>query len=169
MLTQSLVFSLGEKDNELSMNPQDATDASAVLQCYAERLVALRADNLDSIGELLAENVEFEDPFNHSYRRQDYQQIMADMFASLSDVSFDVQRVDPIPNGGYLVWTFSAYSKITGTIQTEGVSLILLNEQNKIRLHRDFWDGSAVMTGIPVLGTVIRQVKKRAAAVVSNV
>ena len=136
----------------------------ALLEHYAERLQQLSADNLEPMLELLADNVEFRDPFNHTHSRDQYRDVMVDMFASLDNVQFDVTQIDATPQGGYLTWVFSGYSAITKQIRAEGVSQIRVHADGKIDRHIDYWDGSEIMQGVPLLGWIVRTVKRRASA-----
>ncbi|MBV1788172.1 nuclear transport factor 2 family protein [Marinobacterium sp. D7] len=131
------------------------------LKQYADLLETLTPDNLDAMQQLLADDVEFKDPFNHTSGKAGYREVMVDMFANLDDIQFRVKQIDPTPTGGYLIWEFSAYSTITKAIRAEGVSHILIDAEGKITRHYDYWDGSRIMDGMPVIGCIVRWVRKR--------
>ncbi|MGH1460951.1 MAG: nuclear transport factor 2 family protein [Neptuniibacter sp.] len=131
------------------------------LPAYAQQLSNLTRDNLPLLFESLATDVEFRDPFNHSYSRQAFLSILEDMFTRLNDVSFTIHGMQENDREGSLYWTFSASSPSMGVIKFEGMSRVVADEHCRIILHHDFWDASELMQKIPVLGTVIRQIRKK--------
>ncbi|KEA61763.1 putative transcriptional regulator [Marinobacterium lacunae] len=138
------------------------TENKDLLTQYASLLEALSPENMDSMLTLLAEDVEFKDPFNHTRDKAGYRAVMTDMFESLENIQFKVKQIAPTPRGGYLLWDFSAYSKITKAIYAEGVSHIEINAEGKINRHYDYWDGSLIMDGMPLIGRVVKWVRKKA-------
>lgn len=133
-----------------------------LLKRYADLLETLTPESLDEMLQLLADNVEFKDPFNHTTGKAGYRAVMIDMFANLDNIQFKVKQIDATPTGGYLVWKFSAYSRITKAIQAEGVSQILIDSEGKISRHYDYWDGSRIMDGMPLIGQIVRWIRTRA-------
>ncbi|GGB91757.1 hypothetical protein GCM10011352_17270 [Marinobacterium zhoushanense] len=138
------------------------TEHETLLRRYADLLQTLTPDRVDQMLQLLAEDVEFKDPFNHTTSKAGYRAVMMDMFASLDNIQFRVKQIDATPTGGYLIWEFSAFSNITKAIHAEGVSHILINAEGKISHHQDYWDGSRIMDGIPLLGRIVKSVRNKA-------
>lgn len=131
------------------------------LSDYGQRLADLTAENLPSLAPVLAEDLEFRDPFNHTYRKEQFIAIMADMFSRLDQVKFEVHNLIVQGNEGTLYWNFSASSRITGHFSFEGCSRIVRDNNGLICLHRDYWDGSELMQQLPVLGAVIGKVRSK--------
>ncbi len=131
---------------------------------YAECLVTLTPSRLDTLAEHCDDNVEFIDPFNHSHGIDELTRVMGDMFAKLDDVRFVVNDIALNDEGGYLYWSYSADSTLTGQFEVDGVSLIRLNSEGKVLFHQDIWDASVLMEQLPVVGKGIRMVRRRASS-----
>jgi len=128
---------------------------------YAYQLSNLTPDSLDSLRPLLAENLEFRDPFNHTFTQDAFIAILEDMYLKLDQVSFAVQAQLQQGHEGVLYWTFSANSKMTGRFEFEGSSRVVLGKEGKIELHHDYWDGSELMQRIPLVGRIIRKLRQK--------
>lgn len=133
------------------------------LDHYIEVLQNLRLDTLEALANCCAEDVVFKDPFNHTQSKHAYLAVMKDMFESLNDVRFVVEEAEATEKGAYLTWFFTANSRLTGTINVQGMSRIVFNAEGKVSQHMDYWDGSVVMEAIPLFGAMVRAIKKRAA------
>jgi len=134
-----------------------------ILNNYASCLARLQPTTISVLGGLVADDVHFSDPFNHVQGKTAFLGIMEEMFRQLSDVRFEVFECQLQGRTGYLYWRFSAASSLTGAFSAEGVSRICLNENGLVISHQDFWDASILMQEFPLLGRVIRYIRKRAA------
>ena len=122
---------------------------------YVQVLEQLSPDNLDRLNAVTAEQIEFKDPFNHTTTRTELIALMADMFAKLNEVHFDVHQASGSGQQGMLYWTFSGHSKLTGRVEIKGMSQIVADQSGRVILHHDFWDGSEMMQKVPWLGALI--------------
>lgn len=107
--------------------------------------------------------VYFKDPFNEVRGLADLQQIFAHMFRSLHEPEFRIHQMAGADKTGYLEWRFYFKLKPKGeTQQINGMSKILINEQDKVIVHMDYWDsGEYVYQKVPVLGALVKLVAKR--------
>lgn len=128
---------------------------------YGLALSQLNRENLEELRKYLAEDIEFRDPFNHSFTQTAFIEILDDMFVRLGDVRFEVHRSIQEGSSGVLHWTFHASNKYTGDIKFEGMSHVFKNKAGKVVRHYDHWDGSFLMEKIPLLGRVIRFLRCR--------
>lgn len=125
------------------------------LREYVEVLENLNANNLDSLENTLAPVVSFKDPFNDIGTREAFIAIMEDMFTRLSNVKFVVHQTIEKENDAFLQWTFYGDSSITGSFDFKGTSVLKVDENKKVILHHDYWDGSIVIQKVPFIGRVI--------------
>ncbi|BBB26783.1 nuclear transport factor 2 family protein [Amphritea japonica] len=130
---------------------------------YAMQLTQLKPDSLETLANLVAEDVCFSDPFNTVQGKASFIGVMAEMFEQLDDVRFDLFDSQIQGNVGYLYWRFSAVSSLTGRFSTEGCSRICFNTALLVVKHQDFWDASLLMQQFPLLGRLIRIIRNRAA------
>lgn len=128
---------------------------------YVEVLENLNSENLGSLCNITTGAFSFRDPFNHTHTQADFIAIMQDMFKRLSLVRFQVHRSVQQDQHAFIYWTFYGNSRFTGEFSFEGVSRIEANDVGKVMLHHDFWDASELMEKVPLLGAVIRKVRKK--------
>ena len=128
----------------------------------------LTADSVDKLGSFYSEDCEFTDPFQTVHGRAAVIDIYREMFSQLHAPEFSRVRVLGLPKpncqGQELVvaWEFSFALSPTKARQTiPGCSLLQLNESLHIVRHFDYWDASALMQSLPVLGPVIGFVRKK--------
>jgi len=133
------------------------------LSQYALAMNNLRAENLEKLKELVSEDIEFQDPFNHSFNRDAFIETLQDMFNKLEQVRFEVHEMLQQEQQAVLYWTFSANSRSTGPISVEGMSRIRVDSAGRVCLHQDFWDASQIMQQIPLIGRVIAWLRNKMA------
>ena len=126
---------------------------------YVQVLENLSAKNLQSLGDVTAHSVCFVDPFNDTRTQLAFISIMQDMFTQLSSVKFVVHTAVQQDDTAFIYWTFHADSRFTGPFDFQGTSLLKANEEGKVVLHHDFWDGSILMQKVPVLGSIIKRLR----------
>ena len=133
------------------------------LDRYIAALQHLSPDSVAELRELLADDVEFCDPFNRVQGVENYLAVLADMFSRLDNVGFSVHESSRQGQVAYLYWTFTASSRLTGQLSFPGVSRLQLQADGRIALHEDFWDSAALYGKLPLVGGLIRWLRKRAA------
>ena len=133
------------------------------LENYAWALTRLKADNLTELRRLTAPEIRFIDPFNQLTGQDNFIGILTEMFEQCSSVHFDVHQQQLQGRSGFLYWTFTATSYRLGTLSFEGTSRIEFDQQGLVLLHQDFWDTAHLFKKIPLLGSVIRLIRKKAA------
>jgi hypothetical protein len=130
---------------------------------YVEVLENLNAHNIENLLHVTEKNINFRDPFNETNTQSDFVLIMEDMFVKLPSVRFKVHKAIQQEQEAFIHWTFYGSSRVTGEFSFEGTSLIKADDEGKVVLHHDFWDGSALMQKIPLLGSIIRKVRSKLA------
>jgi limonene-1,2-epoxide hydrolase len=109
------------------------------------------------------EKVYFKDPFNEVRGLRDVRQVFSHMFENLIEPQFRVHHMAGADKTGYLEWRF--YFKLKPNAQTQqinGMSKILINDQDKVVVHIDYWDsGEYVLQKVPVIGALNRWVAKK--------
>lgn len=133
------------------------------LDRYIAALQHLSPDSVGELRQLLADDVEFCDPFNRVQGADNYLAVLGDMFSRLDNVGFSVHESSRQGQVAYLHWTFTASSRLTGQLSFPGVSRLQLQEDGRISLHEDFWDSAALYGKLPLVGGLIRWLRKRAA------
>ena len=133
------------------------------LDHYITLLENLSPANLEQLRELVDNDIRFSDPFNEVAGVDAYLQLLRDMFQRLEDVRFTIRESVKQDRIAYLYWTFSASSKITGKLHFQGTSRLLFAEDGRVVCHQDFWDSAAIYQQLPIIGILVRWLRKRAA------
>ncbi|MBA2674784.1 nuclear transport factor 2 family protein [Ramlibacter sp.] len=120
------------------------------------------------LGTYYREDAAFKDPL-HAVRGIDaIRAVYQHMFDAMDAPRFVVTHRFANGPDCVLVWEFSfvlrGYPR-KGTLTMHGVSHLLLDADGRIAVHRDYWDAAEeVYEKIPVLGALMRWLKRRAGA-----
>lgn len=143
-----------------STDPRAAVDALAT---FYERLTP---QDLDRLPEFYAADARFKDPFNEVQGLPAIRRIFAHMFVALQEPRFVItQRLVDGPQA-FLVWEFRFRLRRfdTTTLQViRGGSHLVLGEDGKVTLHRDYWDAAEELyEKLPGVGALMRWLKRQA-------
>lgn len=147
------------------------TDTEKVIAAYGAAWEALTPDGIGDLLALTSPAIRFTDPFNDVTGREGYRAVLEKMFRDVASVRSTVRDIaisGRDPARGYLRWqvAWTAKGKSTGPETViEGVSEIRVDHQGLIACHFDYWDPArTVYETIPVLGAVLRAIRKTIAA-----
>ena len=148
------------------------THTPPALNAAVQRLVQffekLQPQDLPRLPELYATGARFKDPFNEVQGLPAIERIFAHMFESLDSPHFIVTERIVQDNKCFLVWDFRFRFKRfdTQTWQTvRGGTHLVFNDAGLVILHRDYWDAAEELyEKLPVVGTLVRLLRRRAAA-----
>lgn len=119
---------------------------------------------LRQLGRVYAPEASFKDPFNDVQGIDAIERVFARMFEGLTDVRFEFMTATRERDDGFLVWdmTFRLRSSPHTTRRIHGASHVRFDDAGKVLRHRDYWDvGEEVYEKIPVLGAIVRFVRRR--------
>lgn len=115
---------------------------------------------------LLSNSIEFKDPFNHVFKKEDAVRIFEHMFASTHEPKFNVIQAQIKHNSGLAYWQFSFKTDQKSAMKhIYGTSLIEINDLGLVSKHIDFWDPAEhLYESVPLLGRLLKMIKKRLSA-----
>lgn len=119
----------------------------------------------DLLEEVYAEDLLFQDSFHKIESREAFLNYCSELYQNLSSCDFEFHDQWLSDGQAMLTWTMT-YShpklKRGRHITVQGASHIRFNE--KVYFHQDYFDGGALLyEHVPVLGSIIQQLKKRMA------
>lgn len=140
---------------------------SEFLQRFASGFAALDKHNLDRLGELYSDDIQFRDPLHEIHGLADLRRYFEQLYANVRELHFDFQGYDQVAEGeGYLRWTMRyRHPRLSGgeEICVPGCSHLRWRD-GRVYNHRDFFDaGNLLYEHLPVFGSVIRWLKGRLA------
>jgi len=145
-----------------TVNPEAAVDRIVAL------FEGLTPADLQRLHAYYRPDAWFKDPFNEVRGLDGVQRIFAHMFEALEDPRFTITA--RVVQGGecFLVWEFRFRFRGVRRGQEQlvrGGSHLKLADDGRIAWHRDYWDAAEeVYEKLPVLGTLMRWLKRRAAS-----
>lgn len=130
------------------------------MQTLVEWLSNLNQESLKQIDNYYHSDCEFQDPFNHVRGLSKIRHLFNEMF-ELDEARFEL--VDHIQQDNKLFITWDLSFSFRGKHQSiHGSSYILMADDGLIVSHRDYWDAAEqVYEKIPILGWILRKIKKR--------
>ncbi len=131
---------------------------------YVTVFESLTPETIAQLEPLLSASVHFRDPFNDVRGLAGVRQVLEDMFRRASRPGFKVQHWTVDGDRGYILWTFSASLPGLGPWQVDGVSRLVFDEDGRIARHVDYWDAGSLYEKLPLVGGLIRLIKRRMGA-----
>jgi steroid Delta-isomerase len=136
---------------------------AAAVAAYFE---ALAPGTLAQLGSVYADDARFIDPFNDVTGLPGIRAVFAHMFATLDAPRFEV--IESLTEGDQcvLTWNFAFRSKGQEKERViHGASHLRFAADGRVAWHRDYWDPAReVYEGVPVLGAVMRWLRRRLTA-----
>jgi steroid Delta-isomerase len=133
-------------------------------EAAAERYIAfcesLTPGDLERLEEVCAPGIRFSDPFNDVTGVDAYRRVLARMFADVGRPEFRVAAHALSGSTCFLRWTFSFRAAKGGTVTIEGVSEVAFGPDGRVTRHVDFWDAGRIYERIPLLGGLVRLVRR---------
>jgi len=140
-------------------------DTRASLDAYIRFYETLTPKSVGELRSLVAPDVRFRDPFNDVQGVDAYERVLAKMFEDLDEPRFEVRHSALEGAIGFLTWRFVYRDKRGRERTIVGMSELHFDAEGRVALHVDHWDAAAqVYEHLPVLGIVLRRIRRRIAA-----
>lgn len=128
----------------------------AVIDWYS----TLTPETVSKVGEIYHEDAQFRDPFNSVRGHRAIRAIFQHMFEATNNPVFRIVSAQTEDDTAWVSWTFEfqLYGK---EIAIEGVTRLDFGHDGRVIVHRDYWDASELLVEIPLLGRLLRFLKRR--------
>jgi hypothetical protein len=137
----------------------------AAVDRIAEAFQTLTPAGVETLDAIYAPDARFKDPFNDVQGLAEIQRIFRDMYVALDNPRFLI--TGRIVQGAqcFLTWELHfAFKRFQpGRVQCiAGGSHLVLNDEGRITLHRDYWDAAEELyEKLPIVGSLMRWLKRR--------
>jgi hypothetical protein len=148
-------------------NTSTSTQSEALLERFKTLYREMNASDLklDLLKQVYAEDMVFHDSFHHIQGRENFIAYCENLYENLQRCDFEFHEQWLSESQAMLTWTMVyQHPKLNRgkAISVEGATHIRFDEQ--INFHQDYCDGGALLyEHVPVLGSIIQQLKKRLA------
>ncbi len=136
---------------------------STWLQTFVEVYTELGTDNLDSLNRVYHPDVQFIDPIHQVNDRKTLLNYVNQLYSQIISCGFVIDHTFESGQEATVYWTMTlSHNKLNGKkpFVVQGHSHIK-GREDKVIYHRDYLDlGSMVYEHIPLLGLIIRTIKK---------
>ncbi len=129
-----------------------------MIESYARFFETLTRDFTDDdFRSVFNTDAIFADPFQKVVGVEKIITVFRHMYATLENPRFEILEIIGDHHKGYIRWRFYYH-----TASFEGVSRVEFDEAGKVTSHIDYWDAASnIYEQIPVLGSLLRAIKKR--------
>jgi ketosteroid isomerase-like protein len=142
-------------------------DMGAAVQRIRAAFEQLTPADLPALATIYTADARFKDPFNEVQGTAAIRAVFEHMFATLQQPRFVIH--DCIVQGRqcFLTWDFLFGLPRLGPAEQciRGGSHLVLAEDGRIAVHRDYWDAAEELyEKLPLVGSVMRWLKRRASS-----
>lgn len=129
---------------------------------------AMTPQTLDAIGEVYARDAHFKDPFNDVTGLEHIKAIYAHMFDNLSHPRFEIThtieqtQTSDTPHEAFVSWQFR-FDWRGRAFDIPGGTRFVIDAQGRVADHIDYWDVAQLYEGLPVLGGLLKSLRRRMA------
>lgn len=134
------------------------------LDSYCRLFEQLAPENIDQLEALVSSDIHFRDPFNDVTGWRGMRAVLVDMFEHCENPGFTITERLADDECAYLRWIFEARIPVLGEFHIDGVSRLAFDDNGRIREHLDYWDSSPLYLRLPLIGWLLRRLKKRISA-----
>jgi len=119
----------------------------------------------DAFRTIYDDAIIFKDPFNQVGGIEEVHKIFAHMYEELDNPRFVITEYIDKDNVAYVKWDFIfAFKGEKHENSFEGVSRLVMNDEDKVVSHTDYWDAAEHMyEKMPVIGSLLRFIKRKIA------
>ena len=129
---------------------------TARIDAYCAALEALTPETLDGFLATCRDDIEFRDPFNHTYTRAHFRLALEDMFKHIEGLNFEILDKWGAGDSWVIKWRFTGSAKLVGRLDIVALSEVAFDADGLVQRHIDHWDGSGeFVQKIPVLGAMV--------------
>ena len=123
----------------------------------------LSPESLAAVGEIYHEAARFRDPFNDVRGHRAITNIFSHMFETTGNPVFRIRSAQQDGTTAWVSWTFD-FELRGKPISIDGATRLDFGADGRVFEHRDYWDAVDLLVQLPLLGGVLRWVRKRLAA-----
>ncbi|OPL16000.1 MAG: hypothetical protein AVO38_01700 [delta proteobacterium ML8_D] len=117
----------------------------------------------EGVKGLYAEEAYFRDAYKAVQGSDAIEDYFMKSAETIHECTFDIQDIAVHQGNYYFRWIMHLTTRRwkNEPIETVGMSHVRFNDEGKVIFHQDYWDSSIIYEKVPVMGSVIRWIKKQ--------
>lgn len=124
---------------------------------YIAALEDFQVHTIDAFLALCAPGIEFRDPFNHTFGRDDFRRVLVHMLNQVDALKFVVCAHWRHEASLVIKWRFTGHARFVGQLDIPGMSEVTFDDFGLVSRHIDYWDANAHITcKLPLIGSAVR-------------
>ena len=142
----------------------DSPEEEKAINGFKEFYSVFSAERIKaSVSEVYAEKAYFRDGFRKVRGVKNIEEYFLGTTEAIHECIFEIQDVGYSDGNYYFRWIM----KLTlnrdkeNPLETVGMSHVRFNAGGKVIFHQDYWETAALYERLPIIGSIIRWVKKR--------
>lgn len=121
---------------------------------------SLTPETIQLIDGIYHEQASFRDPFNDVRGVRQISAIFEHMFVVTQQPLFLISDWQVQGDIAWVSWTFDF--RLGGrSIAIEGATRLEFGDDGRVLVHRDYWDGLDLLVEFPLIGSLLRMIRKR--------
>ena len=119
--------------------------------------------SIDDFRTIYDAQVRFKDPFNEVKGIDAVHRIFAHMYRNLDAPKFTITEYIEKADVAYVKWEFHfSFKNVVTEEMFEGVSRLVIDEEDRVVEHVDYWDAAEHMyEKMPLIGSLLRMIKRK--------
>jgi hypothetical protein len=115
------------------------------------------------VKNLYAEDAYFRDVYKAVQGRDNIESYFLKSAGTVHECTFDIQDIAVHEGNYYFRWIMNLTTKRwkDEPIKAVGMSHVRFDKEGMVIFHQDYWDSSVIYEKVPVMGSVIRWIKKQ--------
>src|SRR6056297_468949 len=138
------------------------------LERFLDTYQRLNRNNLDLLGAIYSEDVRFSDPAHSLNGLPALCDYFAELYANVDTITFDFAEPHVSGDQVFVQWRMRLrHPRLNrgGEVEVPGISCLHFADDGRVDDHRDYFDlGVLLYEQLPLLGSLVRAVKRRFAA-----
>lgn len=127
---------------------------------YARLFEHLTPADIDGFDQVFAADARFCDPFNDVQGVESIQRVFRHMFEHCEEPRFEILETVSGEAVAYFHWRFH-FRRRAENYTVDGASRVAFDRNAKVTSHVDFWDPTCLYERIPLLGRILRGLRRR--------
>ena len=135
---------------------------TAIIDNFISVYKNMNSNNIDSVRSLYSEDITFIDPFHEIHGLSSLINYFTNLYENVEDCRFDFSDIYAKDKSAMITWDMTFKHRNMSKYEIHVPGCTQMRFEKNISYHRDYFDaGKMVYENIPLVGSIIRHIKKK--------